>query len=101
VGSVKKNRPSLGGVRNSASAPGSALGIAVIGALAVSGRLSFGEVGVVLGQLRLQDLGSHTASGVGQFSLAAGRLSVAAQQVVSSLEFTPRPERFFADARES
>ena len=56
MGSVKKNRPSLGGVRKSARAPGSALGIAVVGALALTDRLSFGEVGVALGQLRLQDL---------------------------------------------
>ena len=73
MGSVKKNRPSLGGVRKSARAPGSALGIAVVGALALTDRLSFGEVGVALGQLRLQDLGSHSASGAGQFSLAANR----------------------------
>jgi hypothetical protein len=55
MSSVKKNRPSLGGVRKSARAPGSALGIAVVGALALSDRLSYGEVGVALGHLRLQD----------------------------------------------
>jgi hypothetical protein len=98
MGSVKKNRPSSGGVRKSARAPGSALGIALVGALALSDRFTFGEVGVALGQLRLHDLGSHSASGAGQFSLAAGRLSAAAQQVVSSLDYSARSERFLVDA---
>ena len=99
MGLAPKNRPSLPGGAKLTQGPNSLLGAAVVGALVVSDRLSFGDVGVAFRQLPLPDLGSHGVFAAGQYGLVASRLSLAAQQVVSSLDFSPSSERFLVDAR--
>jgi len=95
---MKKSLKQYGQTKASRST-GSLLGGAVIGAVALSDRLSFGDGGAALAQASLPELQRHVAAAAGEYTFVANRLSAAAQQLVDSLDFTTDQSGFAADAQ--
>lgn len=87
------------GQTNASRSTGSLLAGAIIGGVALSDRLSFGDGGAALAQTSLPELQRHVAAAAGEYTFVANRLSAAAQQLVDSLDFTTDQSRFAADAQ--